>query len=124
MPRTRLAIFLFTACLAIASCGDGGKEPAATDETSTTEETEESETPSGDAGDPYPEVVVSQFIQGCTGSGQSRKYCECVIERMQATVPFAEASVALSGGDQQEIADFFEQHRAEIVEPCLKFAEG
>ena len=121
MPRTRLAIFLFIACLAIASCGDGGKEPAATDESATTEE---SETPSGEAGDSYPAVVVSQFIQGCTGGGQSRKYCECVIERMQATVPFAEASVALSSGEQQAIAEFFDQHRSDIVEPCLKFAKG
>ena len=121
MPRTRLAIFLVIACLGIASCGDGGKEPAATDESTTNEG---SETPSGEAGDPYPEIVVSQFVQGCTSGGQSRKYCECLIERMQATVPFAEASVALSGGDEQAITDFFNQHRSEIVEPCLKFAKG
>ena len=121
MPRTRLAIFLLVTCLAVAACGGSSDEPDETDENVTSEE---SETPSGEAGDPYPEVVVSQFIQGCTGGGQSRKYCECVIERMQATVPFAEASVALAGGEQQTIADFFEEHRAEIVEPCLKFAKG
>ena len=120
MPRTRLAMFLLIACMGIASCAEGGKEPAATDESATTEDTE---TTSGEAGEPYPEAVVAQFLQGCTGGGQSRKYCECVIDRMQATVPISEATDAFAGGDQEAVAAFFQEHRAEIVKPCLKFAK-
>ena len=120
MPRTRLAMFLLIACMGIASCAEGGKEPAATDESGTTEDTEAT---SGEAGEPYPEVVVSQFIEGCTSGGQPRKYCECAIDRMQATVPLSEATEAFGAGDQEAVAAFFREHRAEIVEPCLKFAK-
>ena len=120
MPRTRLAIILLIGCMAIASCAEGGKEPTAADESVAPEETE---TVSTEAGEPYPEAVVAQFVQGCKGSGQPNKYCFCVIDRMQATVSLSEATEALGGGDQQLVAEFFQEHRAEVVEPCLKFAK-
>ena len=42
---------------------------------------------------PYPESTVRAFVDACAKNG-ARKVCQCTIERLQQTLPYAEFAAA------------------------------
>ena len=68
----------------------------------------------------YPQDVVNEFLKGCEGAGSDRRFCGCMLAKVQAKYSFEEFSAIeakISAGEPpDEFVEFSGKARAE----CMK----
>jgi hypothetical protein len=77
----------FAVAVAILALGGGDEQGGSTTTSTTT--TSASSTPSSAGTAAYPQIVRQNFLNGCGDAGGSDPFCGCVIDGLEAEVPFA-----------------------------------
>lgn len=133
MTKSILLVLLFTLSTALAACSGpentGNTNVAATNagrqNVSTANETKEnlSATNAGNASvsarNEYPDEVVEEFIKSCEAAGSDKRFCRCVLDKVQGKYTFEEFSVIESkinaGQTPDEFVEFTGKARAECT---------
>lgn len=67
----------------------------------------------------YPPAVVEEFVTSCEDAGSDRKFCTCVLEKIQGRYSFEEfseiESKLMAGSPVEEFAEFTGKARAECT---------
>ncbi len=105
-------VVAFAVAVAILALGGGDEQGGSTTTSAST--TSSPSTPSSAGTAAYPQVVRQNFLNGCGDAGGSERFCGCVIDALEAEVPFADFDGQdrpndLDDGPTGEVRDVFER---------------